>query len=73
MCLAVPMLVTSLDGATAVVAQDGVERTVRVDFLPDLRPGDYVLIHAGVALQTITPADAEATLRLLKELADAPP
>jgi hydrogenase expression/formation protein HypC len=71
MCLAVPMRIESIDGAVAVVNEAGIVRHVRVDFLPDLQPGDYVLVHAGVAIQHVSPEDAEAMLSLLRTLTDA--
>lgn len=70
MCVAVPMQVREVHGTTATVGQEGVTRTVRVDFLRDLAPGDYVLVHAGVAIERMHPEEAAATLELLRELSD---
>ena len=70
MCLAVPMKVTEIDGSRARVEQEGVSRLVRVDFLPGLKVGDYVLIHAGLAIERLRPEEAEETLRLLRTIAD---
>jgi len=39
--------------------------------LPEARIGDYLLIHAGYALQRLDEADAQETLRLLEEVAQA--
>jgi len=71
MCLAVPMKVIEVTGATALVEQAGVTRSVRVDFLPELAMGDYVLVHAGLAIERVDAEEAAETLRLLKEIADA--
>lgn len=73
MCLAIPMQVMEINGATAQVAQEGVTRAVRVDFLPDLAVGEYVLIHAGLAIERIDAVAAEETLKLIRELADEIP
>ncbi len=67
MCLAVPMKVIELDLPLAVVEVEGVRREIRADFLPDLVLGDYVLVHAGVAIERVDPDEAEETLRLMQE------
>lgn len=70
MCLAVPMKVVEIEGNTARVEQSGVSKDVRVDFLRGVSVGDYVLVHAGIAIQRVNPEDAEETLRLMKAIAD---
>ena len=70
MCLAIPMRIVELDGVTAVAEVDGVTRKVRLDLLPDAVLGDYVLIHAGLAIARVDAAQAEETLALLRSLAD---
>ena len=51
MCLAVPAEVIALDGEMAVVEMAGVKRDCSVAFISDLKLGDYVLLHAGFAIQ----------------------
>ena len=70
MCLAVPMKVIEIQGSTAVVEQEGVSRNVRVDFLSGVQLGDYVLVHAGIAIERVRPEEAEETLRLIRMIAD---
>jgi len=70
MCLAVPMRLTQIDGVLAVAEVSSVTRKVRIDLLPDLAVGDFVLIHAGLAISKIDEREAEETLALLKELTD---
>jgi|YelNatPaOPRAMG01_1025707.scaffolds.fasta_scaffold289526_2 hydrogenase expression/formation protein HypC len=72
MCLAVPLQVTSIDGTSAVVQQDGATLRVRTDLLDQVSVGDYVLVHAGFAIERLQEDEALATLALLAELADAP-
>ena len=67
MCLAVPGRVEAIDGASALVDFGGVERVVQTSLLPDLRIGEYVLVHAGFAIQRLDPVQASATLSLLEE------
>lgn len=68
MCLAIPMKVVSIAGVESVVEQSGVSRRIRVDFIPDLLVGDYVLVHAGLAITKIDEHEAAETLSLLQEL-----
>lgn len=69
MCLAVPGRIESLDGGgMATVDMMGARRTVSVDLLPNVEVGDFVLVHAGFAIETISPEDAAETLALVQEL-----
>ena len=70
MCLAIPMLLIDIDGVTGVAEVDGVTRAVRLDLLPEVVLGDYVLIHAGLAIARVDAEDAEETLTFLRSLAD---
>ncbi len=70
MCLAVPMKVISVDGIVAVVEQSGVTLKARVDIVPDLSAGDYVLVHAGLVISKVDEAEAMETLELLEQLAN---
>ncbi len=70
MCLAIPALVKSIDGYQAEVDIDGVTRQVSLQLTPDAKGGDYVLLHTGYAINVIDPAEAEETLKLLRELSE---
>lgn len=70
MCLAVPAKVISRDQMLALVDIDGIQRSVSMMLLPDAKQGDFVLVHAGFAIQLIDEKEAEITLGLLKELAE---
>jgi hydrogenase expression/formation protein HypC len=70
MCLAVPALVKTIDGAQALVELGGVERRVSLALTPDVRVGDYVLIHTGFAIGVVDEEEAQVTLNLLRELAE---
>jgi len=56
-CLAVPAEVLELTGETATVSVEGALRDVNVALVDDLKVGDYVLVHAGFALQSWTRDD----------------
>lgn len=68
MCLAVPMKVTEIDGPIAQVEQGGVRRQARVDLVEGIEVGDYVIVHAGIAIDRLDPEEAEETLRLFAEM-----
>lgn len=68
MCLAVPMRVVSLDGDTAVCEIDGVKREASLMMVEDVAVGDFVLIHAGFAIEKLDEEDAKETLALFRQL-----
>ena len=63
------MKVIRISGAIAEVEDRGVRREVRVDFIDDLAVGEYVIVHAGVAIDRLDKVEAQETLRLLEEMA----
>jgi hydrogenase expression/formation protein HypC len=71
MCLAIPALIKSIEGQQAEADIDGVTRAVSLQLTPEAKVGDYVLLHTGYAIGIIDPAEAEETLKLLKELSEA--
>jgi len=69
MCLALPAKIVSIDEAqdTAIVALGEVKKEVSLALVENVNPGDYVLIHVGYALNTLSPEEAERTLELFSE------
>ena len=70
MCLAIPALIKSIDGYQAEVDIDGVTRQVSLQLTPEAGVGDYVLLHTGYAISVIDQAEAEETLKLLREISE---
>lgn len=70
MCLAIPSKITEIENEMATIDVDGVQRQASLLLLADARVGDYVIVHAGFAIQKIDEAAAKDTLKLLKEAAD---
>jgi len=72
MCLGVPGKITIINemGGMKVGEVDisGVKRQVSFDLVPDCEEGQYVLVHAGFAIQIIDEEEAQETLRLLQDL-----
>lgn len=71
MCLAVPAKIKSIKENQATVDFGGVQKGISLGILDGVKPGDYVLIHAGFAIGKITTPEAEDTLKALKELKEA--
>jgi len=69
MCLAVPAKIIDRVDMLATVDISGVTRKISLMLLPEAQVGDFVLVHAGFAIQTIDEEEAAKTLELLKELA----
>jgi len=71
MCLGVPMEVKRIDNDIAVCEIDGVQREASLMMLDDVRVGDFVLIHAGFAIEKLDPGEAQETLDALRAALDA--
>ncbi len=71
MCLAIPALITSINGCQAEAEIDGVTRSISLQLTPEAKVGDYVLLHTGYAINVIDQAEAAETLKLLRELSEA--
>jgi hydrogenase expression/formation protein HypC len=71
MCLAVPVKVVSINGSEAEVDFGGVKRRVSIMLTPEVKVGQYVLLHTGYSISVIDEAEAEETLKLFEEMAKA--
>jgi hydrogenase expression/formation protein HypC len=71
MCLAIPGRITAIEKSVGRVEIGGIVREADLTLLPDAKVGDYVLLHAGFAIQKYDEEEAKETLRLLKEVTDA--
>jgi hydrogenase expression/formation protein HypC len=70
MCLGIPMQIRDIDGYVARCEAKGVERDVSL-FMMQYEmpsPGDYVLVHVGYAIQTITPQEARTAWELYDQM-----
>ena len=65
MCVGLAAKVVSVKDGTAVIDASGAKRDVSAELLEDLEPGDYVMVHAGVAIAKITEDDASETSGIL--------
>ena len=71
MCLAIPSQITKIENNMATIDVDGVQREASLMLLADAQVGDYVIVHAGFAIQKLDEAAALDTLNLLRSAADA--
>jgi len=70
MCLGIPVKIVSVgDDGEAEAEIGGVRRPVSLVFVPEVRAGDYVLMHVGYAIQRLDETAAQKTLELLAEAA----
>lgn len=68
MCVGLPARVVTLKNGMAVVDASGAKREVSAELLDELEPGDYVMVHAGIAIAKITDEDDSETDRIMEAL-----
>ena len=71
MCLAVPLKLVEINGKDAVGEALGMRRAVRVDFISEPKLGDYVMVHAGFAIERLPEEQAMDDLETWEELQHA--
>jgi hydrogenase expression/formation protein HypC len=72
MCLAIPAKIISINNLTAHASVSGVSRTIDIRLVPKTKTGDYVLVHAGFAIEKINVKEAKKTVKLLKQTGSMP-
>ena len=70
MCIAIPSKIVRIENNTATIEMDGVLRDVSLLLLEDPRVGDYVLVHAGFAIQKVEQESAREALEVISKIAD---
>jgi hydrogenase expression/formation protein HypC len=70
MCLAIPFRLIEINGTSAVGEALGMKREIRVDFIPEPQIGDYVIVHAGFAIERLAEAQALEDLEAWEEMRD---
>ncbi len=70
MCLGVPMKVRAVTGNTAEVELLSLKRDVDIRFLDEVGVGDYIIVHAGFAVQKVDEEEALKTLSLVEEMGE---
>jgi len=68
MCLGIPMKVKKIKGDFAKVESARLIHTINIQMLTNVKIGDYVIVHAGFAIQKVDPERAKQTLKLIDEI-----
>ena len=68
MCVGLPARIMNIKNGRAVIDASGVGKEISAELLEGLEPGDYVMVHAGVAIAKIRGNDEEETEGLLEDL-----
>jgi hydrogenase expression/formation protein HypC len=71
MCLSIPVKIISIEGNMADVSAGGTVFKAGLHMIENANVGDYVLLHAGFAIQKISEEEAEETIKLLREMDDS--
>ena len=68
MCVGLSARVVSVKGGSAVIDASGARRTVSAELLSELEPGDFVMVHAGIAIAKINGSSEEESSQLMEKL-----
>lgn len=71
MCLAVPLKIVEIDGLSGVGEVEGLRRNMRLDFIREPKVGEYVIVHAGFAIERLPEAQALADIEAWAEVENA--
>ena len=71
MCLAIPLKLIEINGKDAMGEALGMKRALRVDFIPEPKLGDYVIVHAGFAIERLPEAQALEDISAWAEVENA--
>jgi len=69
MCLAIPSKIVKIQDNMGIIDVEGVQREVSMLLIEDPRIGEYVIVHAGFAIQKIDESEAKESLKILREMA----
>ena len=70
MCLAIPLMITEINGKEAIGERGGIKRKIRLDFIEDPKVGEYVIVHAGFAIERLGAEQALANIAAAEEVED---
>jgi len=70
MCLGIPMMVVEIHGDEGIVESGGLKKKANFSLMKRVKPGEYVLLHAGFAIEKIKEGEARKTLKALREIGE---
>lgn len=68
MCVAVPAKIITVSDNIALIESAGVSKKIDISLVPDVNVGDYVIVHAGFAIQVVDTEEAQKILELFETL-----
>jgi hydrogenase expression/formation protein HypC len=68
MCLAIPMKIKRIEGRFAVVEAANLTKRINIEMLSAVKTGEYVMVHAGFAIEKVDRIAAEQTLEIIDEI-----
>ena len=68
MCVGLPAKIVTMKDGVAVVGASGAKREISTELLENVEPGDYVMVHAGIAIAKIQEEEDEEADALLEDL-----
>lgn len=68
MCYAIPAKILEIKNNEAKVDYGGVLKKINISLMPDVKINDYVLVHAGFAIEKVSEISAKETLKILKQI-----
>ena len=68
MCLGIPMKLIKIDGDEGIAEAGGLRKNVNLSFMRNVKVGDYILIHAGFAIEKVKEEEARKTLKALEDI-----
>ncbi|WP_055668091.1 HypC/HybG/HupF family hydrogenase formation chaperone [Desnuesiella massiliensis] len=71
MCLGIALKIVEIDGNIGIGEVNGIKKNIRLDLVPSIKLGDFVMVHAGFALDIIDEATANENIEALNEVAEA--
>ncbi len=71
MCLAVPHRIIEINGNEAIAEIGGIRKRTRIDLLENVKVGDYVLVHAGFAIEKLKPEEAREIIDAWREITES--
>lgn len=66
MCWGVPGKIIEIKGKTGIIQIENISKEISLDLLTDVQVGDFVVVHAGYAIEKVKPEDAEFTIKFFK-------
>ena len=68
MCLGIPMRVVKIEGSEGIVETRGLKRKANMSLLANIKVGEYVILHAGFAIEKLKAKEARKTLEILRDI-----